>query len=309
MKKTKILAFIFFLVALAGFLWYLFNTYRNMEVIGPVITMDEGHKVVSVDAGEEEMLAGITAYDATDGDVTASLGIETISMIDESAGRRIQVVAFDKDNHVSRTTRTITYSDYRHPTFGLTRALRFPVSTQPMNILTSLRAYDCLDGDLSGQIAYSLDSSIQTGLAGDYPVIFEVTNSAGDKQELPVTVTLYENAVENMSPKILLNQFILNIKKGEDYDPLDYVEMVSYQGKEYELTDKSGTFGIDTAGLSAEELVELNLREPEINRRLIQVIDGVDRDVPGVYEIKYLVAASTGIEGSIRLVVVVEEDP
>ena len=46
---------------------------------GPEISMDNSEISVSIHADEAELLSGVTAYDAKDGDVTDSLAVEHIS--------------------------------------------------------------------------------------------------------------------------------------------------------------------------------------------------------------------------------------
>ncbi|MFQ7768823.1 MAG: hypothetical protein ACLRIL_11475 [Fusicatenibacter saccharivorans] len=52
-----------------------------------------------------ELLSGVTAYDAKDGDVTDSLAVEHISNFIEKGRRKISIVAFDSDNNVTHAER------------------------------------------------------------------------------------------------------------------------------------------------------------------------------------------------------------
>ena len=52
---------------------------------GPEISMDNSEISVSIHADEAELLSGVTAYDAKDGDVTDSLAVEHISNLSKRA--------------------------------------------------------------------------------------------------------------------------------------------------------------------------------------------------------------------------------
>lgn len=310
MKKNRIPVWIFFVVSLAIFIGYNYTYYRNLDTIGPVIRMDDERVAVSVEDGEDVMLRGVTANDTHDGDVSAFLGVEKIFPFDGEATRRIQIVAFDSDNHVSRASRQIVYTDYEHPRFRLMRPLRFAVANNnnvTENIIRSVQVQDCLDGNISDGLTLRAEDPIPVNTSGDYPVVLEVTNSAGDHQELPATVTLYYQAEENLAPQFELTDYLIYIEQGETPDPLAYVKQVIYKGDEYSLTDQEGTFRVNTDRMTAEEREEFSRRKPSVRRSLIRVENDVDPDTPGTYEIRYSLYDAAGNEGSVRLIVIVEE--
>lgn len=80
--------------------------------------MDNSEISVSIHADEAELLAGVTAYDAKDGDVTDSLAVEHISNFIEKGRRKISIVAFDSDNNVTHAEREMVYNDYTSPVFS-----------------------------------------------------------------------------------------------------------------------------------------------------------------------------------------------
>jgi hypothetical protein len=67
-----------------------------------------------------------------------------------------------------------------------------------------------MDGDITDAICLSKGYSLYSDVAGEYPIQFEVSNSAGDTALLPVTVTIYDPAecllqninVESCRPKM-----------------------------------------------------------------------------------------------------------
>ena len=102
MRRTRIFSIIVFVAALAGFGLYKFQAFRTSDQVGPKITMDEESITVSVQAGEDELLAGIEAVDKRDGDVTGSLLVESMSNFIDKGRRKITVAAFDSGSNVTK---------------------------------------------------------------------------------------------------------------------------------------------------------------------------------------------------------------
>ena len=81
--------------------------------------------VISVPTGADDaaLLAGVTATDAEDGDVTASLLVEGISGRNDDGTVQVTYAAFDSNHHVTKATRAVRYTDYTKPRFALTQPL------------------------------------------------------------------------------------------------------------------------------------------------------------------------------------------
>ena len=100
MHKTRAAVLILFLASTLAFGGCLVRQQTGKDGKGPEITMDNSEISASIHAEESELLAGVTAYDKKDGDVTSSLAVEHISNFVEKGRRKISIVAFDSDNHV-----------------------------------------------------------------------------------------------------------------------------------------------------------------------------------------------------------------
>ena len=109
MRRYRWLVLLILLASIGAFGYFSHEYYQNLDTLGPSITIEEENIEVSVNDPEEVLLAGITAYDAKDGDVTDTLGIESMSEFTEGTTRTINVVAFDNDGHVAKESREITY--------------------------------------------------------------------------------------------------------------------------------------------------------------------------------------------------------
>ena len=307
MRIEKIISTLVLLAAVFVFARYSIRSFRENDTLGPNIEMDVTQIEVSVKDLKLKLLAGMTATDARDGDVTDTLVIENISDFISENTRTVTYAAFDKNNNVTKATRSMIYTDYTPAIFSLSGALRFPVGTTQQSILNVIRVTDSIDGNLSDSVNFSSSSVINVDTAGDYKVTVEVTNSAGDSFSMPLTVTIYENALNNAAPKIQLNSYLVYTKTGESLDPLAYLDGITYRGTDYILTEEEGTFRVNTSEMTKEELEEFREKEPEVNISLFDILDMTNYNYPGVYEIQYTLEDVEGNRGRTILTVVVEE--
>lgn len=123
---------ILFLASSLAFGGCLMRQRTGKDGKGPEISMDNSEISVSIHADEAELLSGVTAYDAKDGDVTDSLAVEHISNFIEKGRRKISIVAFDSDNNVTHAEREMVYNDYTSPVFSLDGPLRFSVNADDL---------------------------------------------------------------------------------------------------------------------------------------------------------------------------------
>ena len=311
MKRLKWLSVVILLIAIGIFIDYNRKVIINRDTLGPVIEMEEERIFVSVSDKEDMLLKGIRATDSKDGDVTDTLVVESMSDFVDGATRYVNYAAFDKDNHVSKISRKLTYTDYVPIQFSLDAPMRFPAGNTNQDILNNIHAMDCLDGDVSDRVNFTQESSINLANTSDYSVQLQVTNSAGDTAILPVTVTIYDPAKENTSPKIELTDYLIYIKKGKRLDPLKSLDSVSYRGTVYGFTEERGTFCVDTADMTSEErssFEQEQKQDPTVSYDRIRVLDKTDLRTPGVYEIQYMLDDDDSNRGMVNLVVVVEEE-
>ena len=217
MKKLRIFSMVVFVIAAASFGYFKYEQINSKDNQAPAIAMDTDSIQVSCQAEDGELLKGIKAMDSKDGDVTGSLIVESVSNFMENHTRNMTVVAFDSDNHATKAARKITYTDYVSPTFSLTEPLRFAVNTQ--DIMGTLTCSDVLDGDITGKIKMSSEYYVQADVAGEYPMVYQVANSAGDVQKLPVTVEIYDPSKEAQKPQFELSEYLVYTSVGKAVDP------------------------------------------------------------------------------------------
>lgn len=310
MRKRNILGTVLLVASIGAF--YAYNKYqlKNTDILGPSIQMSTKEIAVSVYDDEDALMQGITATDQKDGDVTDSIVIENISEFTSQNTRRVDYAAFDSDNHVTKGSRSLIYTDYQSPHFSIEEPLRFPVTTWgDVDILGNVHASDCIDGDISDSINFTEDSHINVDIASDYRAVLTVTNSAGDTQELPVTVTIYDGSEERMLPQIELSKYLIYTKVGDKIDLKSNIKGITYRGEEYQAILGDGIFGMDE-----EEYIKL-LKEAEEKDEEIPLTVSIDKfhikknidyKTPGVYEVTYIIDDTDGNRGKAILTVVVE---
>ena len=216
MHKTRAAVLILFLASTLAFGGCLVRQQTGKDGKGPEITMDNSEISASIHAEESELLAGVTAYDKKDGDVTSSLAVEHISNFVEKGRRKISIVAFDSDNHVTHAEREL---------------VRFSLNAD--DLTEGLSAEDCLDGTITDRIRISYEDEISS-TPGLYHVTYSVANRAGDVTSLPVTVELYDPAEENGKPQITLSDYLIHLDLQQPFDPQAYLESVSVDQMLYE---------------------------------------------------------------------------
>ena len=266
---------------------------------GPQFQMDSNVIEVSVKDGDQALLTGLKAIDVTDGDVSNSIIVESISPFTGTGHRVVNYAAFDLDNHVTHVKRELAYTDYEAARFHLKKQLSFPMNAT--NLLEGISVEDCIDGDLTKSVKMMYDEEIDTSHVGEYRARLKVTNSAGGVSYLPVVVEIYDASVYYRRPQIKLGENLVYVEKGSGFDEEEYISTITINGEEYSLTDEKGTYG--ASYLSHEE------NEKTIGVDHVEIDSNVDTDVSGYYEVVYSfedTEFSTGT-GNARLYVVVTE--
>lgn len=289
---------------------------KERDVEGPVIQMDADTVEISVTAPESEMLAGITAADAKDGDVTDSLVVETLSGLVADNERTASIAAFDSDDHVTKVTRKIRYTDYVKPEFRLSAPFSFAAGTKTSSVTAGLRATDCLDGDISYRISRSNaeGSTLDLNVPGTYRMDFSVSNSAGDMEKFTATVEVYER--EEDLPGISLKEAMVYLSRGEEFSPEQYLKSVSVDGQQYLESDgrlisaealRKGQLEQALLAQTGEEYVPAYQDEDIYGWEYITIRNPVDTAIPGWYEVSYSVTSMMGTERTAYLLVRVRD--
>ncbi len=244
---------------------------QQKDTTYPVISIDSEIIDISLKMTEEELLAGVTAYDEKDGDITSKLIVESISKFIEDGVSVVTYSVCDEDNHATSVTRKIRFVDYTDPTFIIKQSLVFGLG-EKINLASHIGAYDCIDGDISDRVVITA-TDYNTNEEGVFNVSLRVTNSMGDSiyMELPV----YIEDKSYSAPQIELTDYIVYAKKGEKIDLTEFI---------LSAIDKENQAGMKV-------LIDTNYKP----------------DVPGIYEAHYETTDVDGIKGHAVLTIIVEE--
>ena len=282
MRILRILILVFFLAAVVIHGIYTFRELVIDDSVPPVITADSDEIFVSVSVTDEELMQGMKAEDARDGDVTDSMVV--VSKLDfiKKGTLKVNYAAFDSSNNVATYTRVINYTDYRSPHFSATKPFRFAETEESSTALSTVKADDVLDGDLTADIRITYGDNEGT----KYPVVMEVTNSAGDSAIVSVNVYL-EDRMALSIPSVALDQYIIYTNVGVPIDPASHV-IGTYQN--------SSTVPFGERNSYSMENVSWNT-------------SGVDYYTPGEYAITYSLFNTYGeILNTTELYLIVEEN-
>lgn len=271
MKKRTWISIVLLALCLAVFFGYRAVKRLRVDTIAPTINMSAGVQQVSVKDTASALLQGITATDDVDGDVTASLVVERIRLLDSDGNASVSYAAFDRAGNVAKASRQVQYSDYEAPKFSLDRPLLFAQGAS-LNVLDRIRATDVFDGDITRRIrATSLAENTVSGM-GVHEVAFRVTNTMGDTAELILPVEVYSEEAYQASVK--LTDYLIYLPVGAAFHAKDYLD--------------SFAVGHDVISLKNGLSSDLSLRTSGT----------VDTRNPGVYSVGYVITQTVRSTGN-----------
>lgn len=284
MKRINILLLAALAAAIALFGVYQLWIHNLLDKTGPVITIDEELLEISVSDGEEALMQGIRAVDERDGDVTASLLVESVYGITEDNVTTVTYAAFDRAGNVSKVERQVRYKDYRSPRFELYGSLCFP-SGSGFDLLECVGANDVLEGNINRRVRATLVSNTDSiDRVGSHTVRFQVTNSLGDTTVADLPVEVYDP--EWYSASVELKDYLIYLERGAAFDPEDYLKTFVVRGE-----------GIDVRYGIPEDIQS-------------DITGSVSTQIPGIYAVTYRLTTTQNMmtfTGQAVLIVIVEE--
>ncbi|MDO4621742.1 MAG: hypothetical protein Q4B22_02200 [Eubacteriales bacterium] len=270
MKKLKITLLVFFIIVSIVFGIRWIRNYLTKDVKAPEITADKDTIEVSVDVTDEELLKGMKASDNRDGDVTHTLVVVSKSKFIEPGVLKVNYAAFDSHNNVGTFSRKLVYTDYTRPQFSMKQPMVVRQSSSSYDILEGVRAEDCIDGDITGQVrmTYENGNSRFVMTASDSEVTagieLSVTNSVGDTISVPVHVRyLPDKLYDQAAPA--LSEYLVYTTVGKKVKLRSYIEGIWYAGN---------TRGFGEGNTYSKSDVKIVSDEPDYN-------------TPGVYEVEF----------------------
>ena len=273
LRKIRIILIVLFVIAAVAAAALAAWHYTHDDISAPVFTSDYDLLVASAKATDEQLCAGLHAYDNIDGDITDRIMVKSVSPLINTTDAVITYLVFDNASNATTYSRTIRYTDYHVPRFTISQPLSYAVGDK-ITLLDRLTATDVIDGDISSRIMLT-QAAVANSVAGAYPITVQVTNSAGDTAILPLTVTVHTQSAS--APILRLSTYLVYISAGTDVDWRSYISAV---------------------------------RDPLVGDGVLSTVvcnsEEVDPDTPGVYEVYYYYIGQSGETTTVILTVVVE---
>ena len=284
MKRINVLLLMILAVAFGLFAGYHLWVHNRLDTTGPVLTVEEGMLEISVKDRETALMKGIRAVDDRDGDVTASILVESIYGISEDHVTTVTYAAFDRAGNVSKIQRKVRYTDYRAPRFELDTSLCFPYNSG-FDLLEYVGAQDVIEGDIRRRVRATLVSDTRSiNEIGAHVVRMQVTNSLGDTVEIDFPVEVYDP--EWYTASVKLDEYLVYLEHGDSFDPEKYLDAFVVRGED----------------------TDISYQIPD--NILCDINSNVNTRVPGVYRVKYTLTRTinmTTFSGQAVLVVIVQE--
>lgn len=219
MKLMRIIVSILFVFISIAALTVLVGNKMAEDKTVPVITVDGDILDVSIKATEEDLLAGVTAYDGKDKDLTDKIIVESVSRFTEKGVCKVTYAVCDSDNNVAKATRKIRYTDYVSPQFKVIGNLCFSLY-EKMDIRAFITATDCIDGNVNKRII-TTSNNFSNSVAGFYTIKATVTNSKGDYAEIDLPLIVEDRPLN--APVIELSEYLVFTPVGKKIDFASYV--------------------------------------------------------------------------------------
>lgn len=173
------------------------SSKRTITVVDNILPSLSGIKDSKIDFGNSfDLLAGISASDNNDGDITSSIRVEGSVDINKAGSYILTYSVTDKSGNKASAKRNITVIDNINPEIiGATDGI-VGLYTK-FNLLDGVSASDNNDGDITSNIKIS--GSINPDIAGDYTIIYQVVDDAGNRTEIIRVLTVKKIAVSSLS--------------------------------------------------------------------------------------------------------------
>lgn len=252
---------------------------RQTDTVLPQIIIETESLQLSVNDPESVLLQGLRAEDDRDGDVTDSLIVESVKLLDKNGRIRVCYAALDRSGNVAKIQREAQYTDYVSPRFVLKSPLVI-VDPNNFDLLEMIKAVDVVDGDISHRIRVTNLNGYSMFTGGSYEALLGVTNSLGDAVQLQVPVKILPQ--DARYHELSLTDYLIYLPVGAKFEAEDYLKSLDAVHGVVSLTEGlPDGYSLQTEGV-------------------------VDTQKSGVYVLDYQVSDSAYLWES-RLIVVVEE--
>ena len=221
-----------FIIVFVAFSFVFVREKITTDTTMPVINVEGEIIEVSLQATDEELLKGISAYDEKDGDLTNKIIIESVSRFVEPGVSRVTYAVCDNDNNIASATRKIRYKGYKSPRFSLKESLCYSVYETP-NLKKVISVNDSLVGDITADMILTSEDYTKS-VPGVFTINARVTTPKGDTASLDIPLIVEDRS--EAAPEIKLKEYLIYANKGDKIDFEDYlVEAIDREDRD--ITD------------------------------------------------------------------------
>lgn len=246
MKNKNWISVLLIIACVVGYYGYRALDLVRTDTKAPVIEISTKQVEVSVLDPRSALLQGVTATDNVDGDVTESVIVESISLLDTDGTISVGYAAFDATGNVAKATREAKYTDYESPRLTLSGPLLYTHGPN-FDVLATVGATDMIDGDIQHRIRAAALGEDSIASVGTHQVRFQVSNSLGDTMTLELPVEVY--TADTYNAGLTLTEYLIYLPVGADFNPTSYLETFTLRGETTNLKNGlPGNYTLHTKG-------------------------------------------------------------
>ncbi len=232
MRKKNVILMLLIAATVAIFLGYRALDAIRTDTTAPEIRLDAVIPEISVEDPKSALLQGITAVDSGDGDVTSSVVVERLELLDGEGNLMVHYAAFDSTGNVAKAKREAKYTDYRSPRFTLKAPLVYNVGFA-FDVLSNVGATDVIDGDIQHRVRATALTGQSIAEPGIHDVEFRVSNSLGDTVAAVLPVQVHD---PERQATLTLSQYLVYLPLNGSFNPEDYLQEYVRGEDEVDLT-------------------------------------------------------------------------
>jgi hypothetical protein len=219
---------------------------QRTDTKAPKIEINTERVEVSVLDPKSALLQGVTAMDNVDGDVTESVVVESVSLLNPDGTISVSYAAFDSTGNVAKATREAKYTDYESPKLTLSGPLLYSYGSN-FDVLSTVGATDMIDGDIQHRVRATALEEDSIATLGTHQVRFQVNNSLGDTMALELPVEVY--AADTYNAGLTLTEYLIYLPVGANFNPTSYLDTFTLRGEATNLRNGlPGNYTLRTKG-------------------------------------------------------------
>lgn len=187
---------------------------------GPKITVEQ-RSITYVNGDDKtSLLDGVSAYDANDGDVTVSLIVKDITVLNSGDTAKVTYAARDNNNNISEAYRIVTYVDSDENYSEPDDEAMFQEITEGEVTEAEVSAENT---EAQATEEQAEDNTQETEEPTEEVKEEPQEEEKPEESEKPQPKAT-ENKPEDKTPKITLKQKSVNINVGQTFNPSDYIK-------------------------------------------------------------------------------------